>query len=213
MQQVISVGKRSLFQKVIQVFIVTLLLATAGLYAGQFVPGALMLPLMVAEVIMLISAFWLRKRKAVGYTFVYAFAVISGITTYPIVSHYISQSGAQIVLYAFGMTLGIFTVFGLIGSRTKKDLGFLSTFLMVAVLALIFIGIFSIFSPLNDGGLLAFSGIGALVFSLFILYDFNQMKHRGISEEMVPLLALSLYLDFLNLFINLLRFLGILSKD
>ncbi|PLT28231.1 Bax inhibitor-1/YccA family protein [Peribacillus deserti] len=213
MQEVISVGRRSLFQKVITVFIVTLLLATAGLYAGQFVPGALMLPLMVAEVIMLISAFWLRKRKAVGYAFVYAFAVISGVTTYPIVSYYISQSGAQIVLYAFGMTLGIFTVFGLIGARTKKDLGFLGSFLMVAVLALIFIGIFSIFSPLNDGGLLAFSGIGSIVFSLFILYDFNQMKHRGISEEMVPLLALSLYLDFLNLFINLLRFLGILSKD
>ncbi|WP_409293182.1 Bax inhibitor-1 family protein [Peribacillus sp. SCS-37] len=213
MQEAISVGRRSLFQKVISVFIITLIIATAGLYAGQFVPAALMLPLIIAELIMLISAFWLRKRKSVGYAFVYAFALISGITTYPIVNYYVSQSGAQIVLYAFGMTLGIFLVFGFVGTKTKKDLGFLGSFLLVALLALIFVGIFSLFSPLNDGGLLAFSGIGALVFSLYILYDFNQMKHRGISEEMVPLLALSLYLDFLNLFINLLRFIGILSRD
>ncbi|WP_026695740.1 Bax inhibitor-1/YccA family protein [Peribacillus kribbensis] len=213
MQEVISVQRRTLFQKVIQVFIVTLIIATAGLYAGQFVPAILMLPLMAAEVIMLISAFWLRKRKAVSYAFVYAFAFISGMTTYPIVSYYISEAGANVVLYAFGMTLGIFLVFGFVGAKTKKDLGFLGSFLLVAVLALVFIGIFSIFSPLNSGGMLAYSGIGALVFSLYIIFDFNQMKHRGISEQMVPLLALSLYLDFLNLFISLLRLLGILNRD
>lgn len=39
------------------------------------------------------------------------------------------------------------------------------------------------------------------------------MKHHGISEEMVPLLALSLYLDFINLFIYILQILGILGSD
>jgi len=46
-----------------------------------------------------------------------------------------------------------------------------------------------------------------------VLYDFNKMKHGEITEELVPLLALSLYLDFINLFINLLRFFGILGSD
>ena len=40
------------------------------------------------------------------------------------------------------------------------------------------------------------------------------MKHHHITEEMVPLLTLSLYLDFINLFINILQILGIWqSKD
>ncbi|MEC2075142.1 Bax inhibitor-1/YccA family protein [Metabacillus fastidiosus] len=213
MLDAVQVSKRSMLQKVLNTFIITLLIATAGLYIGQFVPAALMIPLAIAEVIMIIAAFWLRRRKAVGYTFVFVFAFISGITTFPIVSHYASVAGAQVVLMAFGTTFCIFTVMGFIGAKTKKDLSFLASFLLVAVLAMIFVGIFSIFSPLNSAALLGFSVIGTIVFSLYIIYDFNQMKHRGITEDMIPLLALSLYLDFINLFINILRFFGIISSN
>ncbi|MGF7535063.1 Bax inhibitor-1/YccA family protein [Bacillus mexicanus] len=209
----LSTQNRSMFQKVLYTFVVTLLIATVGLYIGQFVPAALMIPLAIAELIMIIAAFWLRRRKAVGYTFTFLFSVISGVTTYPIVSHYASMAGAQVVLLAFGATFGIFAVMALIGSKTKKDLSFLSTFLLVAVLAMIFVGIFGIFVPLTSAAMLAYSFIGAVVFSLYIVYDFNQMKRMHITEEDVPLLALSLYLDFINLFINLLRILGILSSD
>jgi len=208
-----AIQSRSVFQKVLGVFAVSLLFATAGLYTGGFIPPALMMPLMVAEIAMVIAAFWLRRKKSVGYMFVYAFTFISGITTYPIVAYYASQAGAEVVLLAFGSTFGIFAVMGVIGAVTKRDLGFLSTALLVALLALIFIGIFSIFSPLTSTGMLAYSFIGAIVFSLYVVFDFNQMKHHGISEEMVPLLALSLYLDFINLFIYILQILGILGSD
>ncbi len=56
------------------------------------------------------------------------FSFISGITLFPIVSHYASVAGAQVVLYAFGSTFVIFTVMGVIGAKTKKDLGFLGAF-------------------------------------------------------------------------------------
>ncbi|MGN7941465.1 Bax inhibitor-1/YccA family protein [Virgibacillus sp. 6R] len=209
----LTTENRSMFQKVLITFVISLLFATAGLYFGQFVPTALMIPLAIAELIMIIAAFWLRRRKSVGYTFIYLFSVISGITTFPIVSHYASMAGAQVVLMAFGATFGIFAVMATIGAKTKKDLSFLSTFLLVALLAIIFVGIYSIFVPLNSSGMVAYSVIGAIVFSLYIVYDFNQMKRMSITEEDVPLLALSLYLDFINLFINLLRILGILSSD
>ena len=213
MLESVHVSRNTMFQKVLVTFIISLLIATIGLYVGQFVPPALMLPLMIVEVMMLIAAFWLRRKKTAGYTFMYVFALISGITLFPIVSYYASLAGAQVVLYAFASTFGIFSVMGIIGATTKKDLSFLSSFLLVAVLALIFVSIFNIFSPLTSMAMLAFSAIGTIVFSLYVLYDFNQMKHREITEAMIPLLALSLYLDFINLFINLLRFFGILGSD
>lgn len=213
MLNAIQTERKSLLQKVLITFILSLLIATVGLYVGQFVPISLMIPLMIAEFIMLIAAFWMRRKKSVGYVFVYAFSFISGITTFPIVGYYISTSGAQVVLMAFAATFGIFTVMGLVGANTKKDLSFLGNFLLVALLALVFIGIFSIFSPLSSAALLAFSIIGTIVFSLYVVYDFNQMKHQHITEEMIPLLALNLYLDFINLFINLLRILGIINED
>ena len=210
----LHVESRSLFQKVLTTFIISLLISTGGLYVGQFVPAAFMLPLALAEVVMVIVAFWLRRNKSIGYSFLYAFSFISGITMFPIVSHYASLAGAQIVLMAFGTTSGIFVVMGFLGTKMiKRDLGSLGSFLMVATLALVFIGVFNIFMPLSSTGMLAFSAIGAIVFSLWILYDFNQMKHSPITEEMIPLLALSLYLDFINLFIDILRFFGILSSD
>ncbi|MED3727837.1 Bax inhibitor-1/YccA family protein [Priestia filamentosa] len=210
----VSVQERPLFQKVLSTFVLTLLIATVGLYIGQFVPAALMLPLAVAEVVMLIAAFWLRRKSRVGYAFVYAFAAISGITTYPIVSYYVSMSGANVVLQAFGSTFGIFLVMAVIGSKMKKDLSFLSSFLLVAVLSMIFVSLFGLFTGgLTSGSLMALSVIGTIVFSLYVLYDFNQMKRMQITQADVPLLALSLYLDFINLFINLLRFFGILGSD
>ncbi|MCM3023856.1 Bax inhibitor-1/YccA family protein [Heyndrickxia ginsengihumi] len=211
--ETIQVNQRSMFQKVLGTFIVSLLIATVGLYVGQYIPPIMMFPLAVLELILIISAFWIRKSKSVGYTFVYVFTFISGITTFPIVSHYVSIAGAQVVLLAFASTFGIFAVMGIIGAITKKDLSFLSTFLLVALLALVFISLFNIFSPLNSGGLLAFSAIGSIVFSLYIMYDFNQMKQHRISEEMVPLLALNLYLDFINLFTYILQLLGIIESD
>ncbi|MEH6943769.1 Bax inhibitor-1/YccA family protein [Bacillus sp. JJ722] len=208
-----TTSTRSMFQKVLVTFIISLLIATIGLYTGQFVPPSLMLPLVIAELIMIIAAFWFRRRKAVGYTFVYLFSFISGITLFPIVAHYASTAGAEAVLMAFAATFGIFTVFGIIGSVIKKDLSFLGSFLMVVLIGMVVVGILSIFMPLSSTNMLIVSGIGSILFSLYVLYDFNQMKHHGISEEMVPLLALNLYLDFVNLFINLLRFIGILSSD
>jgi FtsH-binding integral membrane protein len=52
-----------------------------------------------------------------------------------------------------------------------------------------------------------------MVFSGYILFDINQMKRYGVNPEDVPLMALSLYLDFINLFISILRIFGILSKN
>ena len=81
MQATVHESKQSIMQRILTVFVFTLLIATVGLFIGQFVPVALMLPLSILEVAMIILAFWMRRRKAVGYAFVYTFAFVSGITS------------------------------------------------------------------------------------------------------------------------------------
>jgi uncharacterized protein len=206
-------NQKTIMQKVLQTFLMTLLIATIGIYAGHFVPPALMLPLIIVELGMLIAAFLLRRKKAVSYTFIYLFAAISGITTYPAVAYYASTAGANVVLYAFTTTFVIFGAMALVGVKSKKEFSFLGGFLLIALIALIVTGLIGIFVPYSDAAMLGISGIGSVVFSLYILYDFNQMARNQVTEEMIPLMALNLYLDFINLFLNILRFLGILSKD
>jgi len=198
---------------VLKTFAISLAFALVGSFAGMYVPAGLFLPLSILELVLLISAFFLRRRKAISYAFVYIFTFISGITTYPIVVHYAAAAGANTVLLALASTTTVFAGLALYASKSKRDFSFLGGFLMAALLALVAISIFSIFWPLSSTGMLAFSFIGVMVFSGYVLYDFSMMKHYGVSPEEVPLMALNLYLDFLNLFISLLRIFGILSSD
>ncbi|WP_141430575.1 Bax inhibitor-1/YccA family protein [Bacillus sp. 03113] len=197
---------------VLRVFAFSLAIAFLGTMVGVFVPPALFLPLVILEVVMLFGAFFLRRRKAISYSFLYAFTFISGITTYPIVSHYIATIGVNLVLTALATTVTVFTGLAVYASTTKRDLSFLGGMLMAALLALVAISIFNIFWPLNSTAMLVFSFIGVLVFSGYVLFDFNRMKRHGVTAEEVPLMALNLYLNFINLFINILRIFGILSS-
>jgi uncharacterized protein len=196
---------------VLRTFALSLAIAFLGTMAGVYVPPALFLPLAILELIMLISATFLRRRKAISYAFLYIFTFISGITVYPIVAHYMATTGANTVLLAFATTTTVFTGLAIYGSITKRNFSFLGGFLMAALLALVAISIFSIFWPLSSTGMLAFSFIGVMVFSGYVLFDFNRIKRYGVSPEEVPLVALSLYLNFINLFLSILRIFGILN--
>ncbi|WP_338448826.1 Bax inhibitor-1/YccA family protein [Niallia oryzisoli] len=198
---------------VMRTFAISLAISFVGMVAGVFVPPALFLPLAILELVMILSAFLFRRKKSISYTFLYVFTFISGITTYPIVAYYLATAGANTVLMALGTTTAVFTSLAVYASVTKRDLSFLRGMLFAALIALIVIAIFNLIWPLSTSGMLAFSFISVLVFSGYVLYDFNVMKHYGFSAEEVPLMALNLYLDFINLFISILRIFGILSSD
>ncbi|WP_059172471.1 Bax inhibitor-1/YccA family protein [Bacillus sp. FJAT-27445] len=198
---------------VMRAFAMSIAFALLGAMAGVYVPPALFLPLIILEVGMLLFAFLIRRKKSISYTFLYTFTFISGITTYPIIAHYASQSGGDVVLLALATTTVVFAGIGVYATKTKRNFSWMGGMLMASLLALIAISIFNLIWPLSSTGMLAFSFVGVLVFSGYILFDFNRMKHYGVTAEEVPLMALNLYLDFVNLFINLLRIFGILSSD
>ncbi|MBM7650677.1 Bax inhibitor-1/YccA family protein [Neobacillus cucumis] len=198
---------------VFRTFALSLAIAFLGTMAGAFVvPPGLFMPLMILEFVMLITAFFFRRRKAVSYGFLYTFTFISGITLYPIIAYYLSTAGANVVGMAFASTTVVFTGISIYAAKSKRNFSFLGGFLLAAILALIAIGIYNMFLPLSSTGLLAYSFIGVLVFSGYVLFDISRMKHYGVRPEDVPLMALNLYLDFINLFISILRILGIVSS-
>ena len=197
---------------VIRTFALSLAIAFVGTMAGTFVPPALFLPLAILEFVLLMIAFFFRRKKAISYTFLYIFTFISGVTLYPIVSYYALSAGANVVMMAFATTTVVFTGVAVYATKSKRNFSFLGGFLLAALLALVVISIWNIFMPLSSTAMLAFSFIGVVVFSGYVLFDFNRMKHYGVSAEEVPLMALNLYLDFINLFVSILRIFGILSS-
>ena len=205
-------SSRYALPKILRAFPLSLAISLLGFITGNFVPPAIFLPLMILELVMLIAAFFVRRRKMLSYGFLYTFTFISGITLYPVVTSYLITIGAKPVLMSLTATITIFGGLSLYASTTKRDFSFLGGFLTAALLALIVIGIFNLFSPLSSTATLIYSFIGILVFSGYIIFDVNRIKQHGLSDEEVPLMALNLYLDFVNLFLYILRFIGVLSS-
>lgn len=202
------------FHKLLRMFTLSILISFLGSWVGMYTPPALILPLVVVELVMLIAAFVIRRRgRSIGYGFVYAFCFISGITIFPSIAYYASAGGSSLVSTAFllaGIIFGGLTVYAY---YSKTNFSFLGSYLTVGLLVLIGFSLIGLFTGGFGGtlGLMIAAG-GVLIFSGYILYDISQYRH-GLPDEAIPLAVLNLYLDFINLFLYLLRLLGILSRD
>ncbi|MDB5053384.1 MAG: rane protein [Bacilli bacterium] len=201
------------FHKLLRMFTLSILISFIGTLIGTQVPTGLFLPLVVVELIMMFSAFFFRRNKRpIGYLFVYSFTFISGITIYPTIAHYASIGGTSLINTAFILTVVIFGSLSAYAYYSKRDFSFLGGFLMVGLMTLVGFGIVSLFIGGFSGPLgTTIAAGGVLIFSGFILYDISRYR-QGLTDENIPLAVLNLYLDFINLFLYLLRFLGI-SRD
>lgn len=115
------------------------------------------------------------------------------------------------VMYVFLIAAVVFAIFGAIGYFIKTDLGKISTFLLMGLLALIICVIVNMFiwnSTLD----LIISIVALIIFFGFTVYDIQKMKilsNTGIDNDVVAINgAFELYLDFINIFLHLLSFIG-----
>ena len=141
------------------------------------------------------------------------YSVLTGITLSAIGAIY----DPYVVIAAFTGTVVLFTVLAIYGYVTKEDLSKYRSILIVGGISLVIIGIINIFLQ-SDRLMWISSMLGVAVFIVFIAYDVNRIKNNVIAyalEEDTSILdkieihgALALYLDFVNLFLYILRILG-----
>jgi FtsH-binding integral membrane protein len=113
------------------------------------------------------------------------------------------------LLIASGMFGGLATL----GYTTKRDLSGMGTFLFASLWGLILALIANVFIG-STGFQFAISGAGVLLFSVLIAYDVQRAKYAAVMGDGAAVLcALSLYLDFLNLFQFVLSMLGFSSRE
>jgi FtsH-binding integral membrane protein len=141
----------------------------------------------------------------------WAFAAVMGLSLSTI---FITYTGASIA-QTFFATAAAFLGLSLYGYTTKRDLSGFGTFLIMGVVGLIVAMVINMF--LRSPGLdLAISAIGVLIFAGLTAYDTQKIKSMyfavaGYGEAMAKsavMGALQLYLDFINMFLFLLRFMG-----
>lgn len=202
-------SKQIIMQKILNWFVFSLLLASVGAAIGSELSPELYMPLVIIEIALLIASILVRRSKSinkiVGYPLLLAFAFVTGLTLGPTLTYYFGAGQGAAVLMAFVTAAVTFTTLAFVGAKMKKDLSFMSSALFAAIIILVIFSFLGVFLPLGSMLTTIISAGGTIIFSLYILYDFNQIMKRDVELADVPMLALTLYLDFLNLFMFLLR--------
>jgi len=151
-----------------------------------------------------------RFSKGTLQLLYWAFAIVMGLSLSEI---FLVYTGASIAATFFA-TAGAFAGLSLFGYTTKKDLSAFGTFLVMGVVGLIIAMVVNMF--LRSTGLdLAISFLGVLIFAGLTAWDtqrlkasYAQLRGTEFAGKMVIMGALQLYLDFINMFLFLLRFMG-----
>ncbi|MFM8423132.1 MAG: Bax inhibitor-1/YccA family protein [Candidatus Fonsibacter sp.] len=156
-------------------------------------------------------SFGLAKMSASkAQTLFWVFAALMGASLSSIFMVYVGASIARV----FFITAGTFAAMSLYGYTTKSDLSKLGSFLMMGLIGIIIASIVNIFLKSSQMEFII-SILGVLIFVGLTAYDTQKIKDMyfdgGDSEVMAKksiMGALTLYLDFINLFIMLLRVFG-----
>ncbi|MEO9130768.1 MAG: Bax inhibitor-1/YccA family protein, partial [Sphingomonas sp.] len=143
-------------------------------------------------------------------TMFWGFSAVMGLSLSTIFLVYTGTSIAQ----AFFATAAGFAGLSLYGYTTKRDLSVFGTFLIMGVVGLVVAMLLNMFFQ-SSAFALVISAIGVLVFAGLTAYDtqrtksmYAQVAGTGAEQHVVIMSALNLYLDFINMFLFLLRMFG-----
>lgn len=221
---VVSGNRTAFVNKVFGYFALALLVSGAGAWGGIALlgvhPEIVMNPLVmwgaiIAELALVFTVHLWQEKVPLGYALFVLFALLSGFTLTPILLSAIGLLGATagmtLIFKALFAATCTFAAAGLVGWTTGKDLSSWGGMLVAAVVGLIITGVVNIFLQSTLLELLA-SGAGVVIFTIFTAYDIQRIKAHY-SENMYLGAAISLYLDFINLFISILRLMLAFSRD
>jgi uncharacterized protein len=177
----------------------TAALFALGAYLGRNMTGGLSILFFIASFACLIAMrFAARRSTQLTIGLLAAFGLLIGLAVAPAVAYYASANPSAL-WQAGGATALFIAGFGAAGYATRRDLAVVARICFWALLALIVFGIVLIFVHIPAGSLI-YSVLGLVIFAGFTMFDFQRVR-RTQDAAAAPLLAASIFLDVLNVFL------------
>ena len=154
--------------------------------------------------------FAVRRSGGLSVVLLLVFGTAIGLAMAPLLAYYASTD-PQVLWQAGGATALFIAGFGAAGYATRRDLSWVWRISFFGLIALIIFGIVLIFVRIPHGSLI-YSIIGLVVFAGLTMVDFQRLRRsRGLDSA--PLIAASIFLDALNVFLFFLRIFGGSGRD
>jgi FtsH-binding integral membrane protein len=194
---------RTLFGQVMWYVAVTAGFFALGSYLGRHLGHGWALVAYIAGFACLIGMnFAVRRSARLSTGLLLAVGLLLGLALAPTLTFYASTN-PQVLWQSGGATALFIAGFGAVGYATRRDLSGLARVCFWALLALIIFGIVTIFVNV-PGGSLIYSILGLVIFAGLTMFDFQRLR-RSKNMDSAPLIAASIFLDALNVFLFFLR--------
>lgn len=213
----IGLGLNKYIAKIFMVVALGLFLSGASAYAlTNFFPKVLEFPFVwiiagvLQFVLVLTISFAINKlSKLTTWIMFIVYAIITGFT----LSTILLSFDFKTISISFAITSVVFLSMAYIGHTTKMDLTRYSSYFMIALISLVLLGFINIFFIKSTGLDSALLYFGTLLFLGFVAYDiqyikkiyYDAMYDEELKDKLIILGALTLYLDFINLFIRIIQ--------
>ncbi|HEN6800312.1 TPA: Bax inhibitor-1/YccA family protein [Streptococcus agalactiae] len=172
----------------------------------QKMPGLYFGAIILELVLVFVASGAVRRNTPAALPLFLIYSALNGFTLSFIIARYTQTT----VLQAFITSAAVFFAMALIGAKTKKDLSGMRKALMAALIGILIASLVNLF--IGSGGMsYIISIVCVIIFSGLIAYDNQMIKYvynsQGgqVADGWAVSMALSLYLDFINLFLNILR--------
>jgi modulator of FtsH protease len=200
-----SIPTQSLLAQVLGITALGLCITALAAWLCQGIAPGLGLIAMIGGFILLTSINATRRNEGLSLLLFYAFTFLEGVGIAPVIGQYVRAMGPGVVVDAALTTgLGMFALAAIVYA-TGLDLRRFQGIFMIALLGLIVIGIISIFVRFIHPEVYAW--LTLVIFSGLVLIDFARLRAGG--DGLTPvLMATSIYLDAINIFLALLQIFG-----
>lgn len=213
--QAVQKSRASFIAKTYQLFGASLLAGAGGAYLGLDMVGAISSNYWwIAIPWMLFGMFgvsYFANKPVINLVVLFLFTFVGGIILAPLLNSFIQTGNSNLIANAFASTAVLFGGLSVYAMKTKSDFSSWGKPLMIAFFMIIAISLVNMFffkSPILHT---AIQGIFLLVISGMVLYD-TQNIIKGLYRTPVEA-ALSLYINFFNMFVTLLQIFGIFGGD
>jgi modulator of FtsH protease len=151
------------------------------------------------------------KDSSIGVALLLAFTFFMGLMLSRLIGSVMGlKNGADLIMLAFGGTAMIFVGMATIASTIKRDLSNMGKFLFIGMIVLLVLSVGAIVFK-SPALMLAVTGMVLVLFSLYLMYDLNQIMQGNETNYVTA--TLSVYLSVYNIFSSLLSLLGIFGGD
>ncbi|WP_294154367.1 Bax inhibitor-1 family protein [uncultured Clostridium sp.] len=208
------------YLEILKTFFFGLVFLAIGSFAGVFfIPYSIKRILNIAFFIVVLFSLFSRRGGFIrNKSSMYIYALILGILSGSAYVYYFYRLGSGIFI---SVVLGVVLIFGIayiIAARSSdEDIFRLSPFVWGGILALVILEVLNIFLFRFSTYTLIISAVGILVYSVYAIIIMKSIQRRCeygvLSEQEIAVFAYSVFISFLNLLLDLLRFVSIIQSD